>query len=284
MKDSELILNDDESIYHLALKPNEIAPLIITVGDPKRVQQVSQHFDTVDIIRSNREFLTHTGRLNGKQISCISTGMGSDNIDIVVNELDALVNVDFETRSHKSTHTQLTLVRIGTSGSITQDVKIDQIIYSSVAIGLEGLMLWYAQLEMNLVEKAWMKALMQIDLPIKPFVCAADASLVQTFETIFKAGITLTTAGFYAPQSRSLRLATHYDDIIGDLSKINVDENHITNIEMETAAIYGLTKALGHKAISINAILAHRISGEFSKNAQRTIETAITKSLDALCK
>jgi uridine phosphorylase len=283
MKESELILNQDGSIYHLALRPEELASTVITVGDPERVNEVSQHFDNIEVKKSKREFVTHTGYIGSKRITCLSTGMGSDNIDIVINELDALVNIDFDSHIHKSDPTSLTIVRIGTSGSISEDVHVDDILCSRIAIGLEGLMLWYEQMQMTMEENEWSIALSELHLPIRPFVCQAEPILFNLFRPHFKSGITLTTAGFYAPQSRNLRLNSQFVNILTEISSLKIRNESITNIEMETAAIYGLSKALGHKAISVNAILADRVKGTFSTNPEKVIGKSIYKSLDLLC-
>ena len=283
MKDSELILNADGSIYHLALLPEELASTVITVGDPERVAGVSKYFDSIEIRKTKREFVTHTGYIGSKRITCMSTGMGSDNIDIVLNELDALVNIDFENRKHRENPCSLTIVRIGTSGGMSSQIEVDDILYSRIAIGLEGLMLWYRQLQMTQEEMEWTNALTELDLPLRPFVCEAEPSLMDLFQPHFKSGITLTTAGFYAPQSRNLRLAPQFEKVLEHLSNLRIREGYITNIEMETAAIYGLSKALGHKSLSVNAILADRIRGRFSKNPYETTEKAIRQTLEILC-
>lgn len=283
MKESELILNADGSIYHLAIRPDDLAPLVITVGDPERVGEVSKHFDQIRLKRRKREFVVHTGELNHKAITCMSTGMGSDNIDIVINELDALVNIDLNTRLEKERHTSLQIVRIGTSGGISPYTDVDEIIKSEMAIGLEGLMLWYEQLENTVDEEAWYRALENLHLPIRPFVCQAHGAFSEAFKDKFKSGITLTTAGFYAPQSRSLRLKSQFHDFIEQLGKLEVNGQQCTNIEMETAAIYGMAKALGHRAYSINAILANRLTGTFSKNPHKIVEKTILETLEVLC-
>ncbi|MBI1305939.1 MAG: phosphorylase [Bacteroidetes bacterium] len=283
MKDSELILRQDGSIYHLAIKPHQLANRIITVGDPDRVSMVSKYFDHIYSTAKNREFVIHTGRIGNTDLTCMSTGMGSGNIDIVMNELDALVNIDLEKRHHKTQHTALTIVRVGTSGSISDEIHPGEILYSSVAIGLEGIMLWYRQSERNKTEEQWHEALNKTELPIDPYVTTPDAELENHFSGIFKKGITLTTAGFYAPQSRSLRLEPVVDDLIGNLMQVRKGAERITNIEMETAAIYGLAAGMGHKAMSVNAILANRITGEFASNPDQIVIEAIEKTLSILC-
>jgi len=282
LKDSELILNPDGSVYHLALLPKDISNLIITVGDPKRVQEVSRFFDHIDLKKQNREFEIHTGSLNNQRITCLSTGMGTDNIDIVLNELDALVNVDFNTRKVKEHKTVLRLVRIGTSGSINKNINVGDVLYSQLAIGLEGLMNWYKPHATSDYEAAWLNELSNIDWPIRPFVQEADHMLIDLFKTVYSPGITLTTGGFYAPQNRSIRLKPSMD-VISALDDLSVNGQQITNIEMETAGIYGLSSLLGHKALSINLILANRKTGEFAQNPDQLMQDTIQKTLHILC-
>lgn len=282
MKQSELILNPDGSVYHLAILPEDISDLIITVGDPNRVAQVSRFFDSIEVKKANREFVIHTGILNNQRITCLSTGMGTDNIDIVLNELDALVNIDLKHRIPKDKHTSLTLVRIGTSGSIHKNITIGDILYSEMAIGMEGLMHWYTTGQITEKEKIWLDSLKQINLPVSPTVHEANASLMAQFSSLFKPGITLTAPGFYAPQNRSLRLRPSID-LFSELSQLNVNGQTVTNIEMETAGIYGLSHSLGHKALSINLILASRITGAFAENPDKLMEDTIQKTLKVLC-
>ncbi len=283
MQESELILNPDGSVYHLAVLPEDIAKTIITVGDPNRVKIVSQYFDDVEIIKSNREFVIHSGTYKGKAITCLSTGMGTDNIDIVLNELDALFNIDLKSRTVKTEHTSLTIVRIGTSGSMNNDVPIGTVIATEVAIGLESLFAWYKLPDSTPKEAAWLNKLAFTELPIKPYVFEADASLVDRFSNTFTSGVTLTTGGFYSPQNRKLRLSPS-TDVIAELGDLHINGRCITNIEMETAGIYGLCKLLGHKSISINAIMANRLSGEFASNPEQIMSSTIQKTLDILCK
>jgi len=283
LQESELILNPDGSVYHLAVLPEDIAKTIITVGDPNRVKIVSQYFDDVEVIKSNREFVIHTGSYKGKAITCLSTGMGTDNIDIVLNELDALFNIELKSRTVKTEHTSLTIVRIGTSGSMNNDVPIGTVVASEVAIGLESLFAWYKLPDPTPKEAAWLNKLAYKELPIKPYVFEADASLIDTFSKIFTSGVTVTTGGFYSPQNRKLRLSPS-TDVIAELGDLHVNGRRITNIEMETAGIYGLCKLLGHKSISINAIMANRLSGEFASNPEQIMSSTIQKTLDILCK
>lgn len=275
---SELILNSDGSIYHLNLLPEDIADTIITVGDPERVNDVSKHFDRIELKKGKREFLTHTGVLNGKRISVISTGIGTDNIDIVFNELDALVNIDFRTRIEKSNKTTLDFIRIGTSGAIQPDIPVDSYLLSKVAIGLDGLMHFYdcktfsnKDFESKLIEYLVWKS-----HHITPYVFDYDHALADSLNSNrIQFGITVTNAGFYAPQGRSIRLNPKLKDFQHKLAAFNYHGEKITNLEMETAGIYGLARLLGHRAVSMNAILANRITGEFSSNPSKTIEEFI---------
>ena len=282
LQESELIQNVDGSIYHLSLLPEDIAPLIITVGDPNRVNSVSKHFDEIEVKKSNREFNTHTGIIGNQRITCISTGIGTDNIDIVLNELDALVNIDLATRTIKTDHTSLQIVRLGTSGSINKNITVGDIVFSKIAIGLEGLFSWYHEIPSTELEKGWMDIVQKAEIPVKASVFEADQSLCATVKNHFTEGVTLTTAGFYGPQSRTLRLKPKLDlqRVVQDLRLKN---QSITNIEMETAGIYGLSKLLGHQAISINAIMANRLTGKFANNPMELMDRTITKSLEILC-
>lgn len=285
---SELILNPDGSIYHLALRPEHIAPTIITVGDPQRVEKVSSYFDVIEFQQQKREFVTHTGRIGNKRITVIATGIGTDNIDIVFNELDALVNIDLETRQPKEEHTALDIIRIGTSGSIREDVPVDSFLVSNYGIGLEGLMLFYKQ---NLTPKEqqlkenfhnFLKE-QQFDFPITPTIQRGAGSLVSKFQSDdWQQGITLTATGFYAPQNRQLRAKSIVADLFDVVHPFSFDGLNITNLEMETAAIYGLANILGHNALSLNAILANRPTGKFSNDPKGMEKKLIEKTLEVL--
>lgn len=283
--ESELILNADGSIYHLNLRPREIAPTIITVGDPERVHHVSKYFDTIEIKKAKREFHTHTGTLNGQRLTVLSTGIGTDNIDIVLNELDALVNIDFATREIKPNKTRLDIVRIGTSGAIQKNISVDSFLLSEYAIGLDGLLHFY-QLG-NHVEQE-MTAQLHDHLNwhsrnISPYCFRSDESLLKrVVDNRIRLGITVTNAGFYGPQVRKLRLNPQLTDFHDQLRSFSFNGRHITNLEMETAGIYGLSALLGHRAISMNAILANRALGTFSKNPNDTVDRLIRLCLNRL--
>ena len=282
---SELILNPDGSIYHLNLLPIEIAETIITVGDPERVKSVSKYFDSIEIKKERREFHTHTGFYKKKRITVISTGIGTDNIDIVFNELDALVNIDFKTRKVKQGKTQLNFIRIGTSGAIQKDIPVDSFLLTTSAVGLEGLLHFYdSEHARNLdLERELNSNLRWKRLGIHPYAVNCDGALAEKFvSNRIRSGITVTNSGFYGPQGRTLRIPTRLSDFTNELSSFSFENRSITNLEMETAGIYGLAKLLGHRAISLNAILANRITGEFSANGFKTVDTLIKYTLDKI--
>ncbi len=281
MQDSELILKPDGSVYHLGILPEDIGNTVITVGDPDRVKSVSKHFDSIDVQKQNREFVIHTGVYKNKRITCMSTGMGTDNIDIVLNELDALVNVDFKTRKVKKLHTALDIIRIGTSGSIHKNINVGDVLVTDISIGLEGLMNWYPRVNQSDRTKQWEDKLAEAILPVNVCVSEGNPELRSRFSR-YTTGVTLTTAGFYAPQSRHIRIKPEID-LMERLASIEIDGQSITNIEMETAGIYGLAHLLGHRALSINLILANRISGEFADQPEALMEDTIKQCLDLLC-
>ncbi|CAM4340779.1 nucleoside phosphorylase [Zobellia nedashkovskayae] len=282
---SELILNADKSIYHLNLLPKDLAETIITVGDPDRVANVSKFFDTIELKKGKREFHTHTGTLNGKRISVVSTGIGTDNIDIVFNELDALVNIDFETRTIKPNRTVLDIVRIGTSGAIRADIPIDSFLMSEYAMGLDGLLHFYdsdSVQELD-VSKAFVAHANWSPNKSVPYVVKYDESLGEKlFSNRIRLGTTVTNIGFYGPQSRVLRLKLSDNNLQDKLASFEYKDVKITNLEMETSGIYGLAKLLGHRAVSMNCILANRANGEFSTKPTESTEELIKYSLEKL--
>lgn len=279
---SELILNPDGSIYHVHLRPEHVAPTVITVGDPDRVATVTAYFDTITHTVHCREFKTTTGTYKGKPITVISTGIGTDNIDIVLNELDALVNIDFKTRTVKETLTSLDIIRIGTSGSIQEDIPIDSFLLSDMAIGLDALLHFYDSTSVQHLEiqKAFMEHMGWSAQKSEPYVVACDRGLASHFlsDQIIQ-GFTATNVGFYGPQGRVLRLPTSDPAMNEKLEKFRFRESKITNLEMETAGIYGLAKLLGHRAVSMNAILANRATGVFSKEGAKTTDLLIQYTL-----
>ncbi len=281
IEESELILNADGSVYHLHLKPEDLGELVILVGDPDRVEQVSVHFDSIDTKKQKREFITHTGRIGNKRLSVISTGIGTDNIDIVLNELDTLVNIDLENRIVKANQVSLPIIRIGTSGSLQPDIKVDDILLSSYGLGLDSLMLYY-EYESDLQTSNMLNEISsQLNLAnIRPYLFKAPGRLSDFFNDEVKHGITATCCGFYGPQGRVLRSGARFNDLIARLNQLKAGATRITNFEMETAAIYGMASILGHRALSVNAILANRIEHRFSSNGLATIDKAIKMVLD----
>lgn len=282
---SELILNADGSIYHLNLLPQDIANTIITVGDPDRVSAVSKYFDSIEIKKGKREFVCHTGTLNHKRITVISTGIGTDNIDIVLNELDALVNIDFENRTIKMEKTKLDIIRIGTSGAIQPDIPIDSFLLSTYAMGFDAVLHFYES--EHILNTSIMKAFVdQTDWSTPkstPYVVACDDHLASTMSSNrIRFGMTATNIGFYGPQSRKLRLSTSDANLPHKLKNFHFKDLRITNLEMETSAIYGLSKLLGHRAVSMNCILANRDTGVFSKDPKKSIDSLIQYTLERL--
>ncbi|MEM9000821.1 MAG: nucleoside phosphorylase [Bacteroidota bacterium] len=283
--DSELILNADGSIYHLKLLPGDISDTIITVGDPDRVGQVSKYFDTLTLKKGKREFVTHSGTLKGTKLSVISTGIGTDNIDIVLNELDALANIDFKTRTKKPQKITLNFIRIGTSGAIQEDVPVDSFLMSELAIGLDGLLHFYDSLAIQRrhMQQHFQEHMGWKDANIAPYIVDFDSDLAKTLiSNRIRLGVTITNSGFYGPQGRTLRLTPRFRDFNELLASYHFENRHITNLEMETAGIYGLSRLLGHKAVSLNAILANRATGTFSENPQATVDELIQYTLQKL--
>ncbi len=281
---SELILNQDGSIYHLNLKPQDLAPIVITVGDPDRVEKITQHFDSIRITKQKREFKTQTGRFRNSDISVISTGIGTDNIDIVLNELDALVNIDFEKRRPSQKHTALKIIRIGTSGAIQEHIPLDSFLISSKAVGFDNLLHFYESKNIRQaeIEQALKKHFAWPAGQNAPYVVSADSQLLNHFRSnnTFIEGFTATNCGFYGPQGRSLRLKTLDGNFSKKLKSFDHNGQKLSNLEMETSGIYGLSELLGHQAISLNAILANRALGTFSKNADKTMADLISCALE----
>lgn len=285
IKESELILNKDGSIYHLNLKPENVAKDIIFVGDQDRVNMVTKLFDSIEFTTQKREFKTTTGSYKGKRITVISTGIGPDNIDIVLNELDAVVNINLKTRELKKELTTLNIIRIGTSGSLQKNIPVDSFLMSSYAIDLNGMLHSYqiddvSNLE---IENAFTKQTNWSDKKSAPIVISNSTYLEKKLisEKIHK-GMTATAGGFYAPQGRVLRLGLQDSEINSKINKFNYKGIKVSNLEMETSAIYGLCKLLGHNACSMNAIIANRTDGTFSKNYQKVVNDLIIYTLNRL--
>lgn len=282
--ESDLIINPDGSIYHLNLLPEDLADTVITVGDPERVPEVTRYFDSIEVRKGKREFITHTGYIGKKRLSVVSTGIGTDNIDIVFNELDALVNVDFETREVKQDLTTLNIIRIGTSGAIQEDLPIGTILASSHGLGLDTLMGFYCA-DVDSRDAELLAAIRQhltgFDA-VAPYLSAASASLMQQIAADLPKGITVTAPGFYAPQGRKVRATAKFPHLISQLNSFQKGDIRITNLEMETAGIYALAKVLGHHALSINAILASRVKFAFSNEPQLVVDKAIQHVLERI--
>jgi uridine phosphorylase len=283
--ESELIINDRGAVYHLNCRPEEVATTIITVGDPDRVGEVSKHFDKTEYQNRHREFVTHTGYIRNKRISCVSTGIGPDNIDIVLNELDALANIDFDTRQVKEELVRLNIIRLGTSGSLQKDIPVDSFVASTHGLGLDNLMHFYRSEnneEENQIIQAFSTHTQLNSGKISPYINMASAALLKHFTKDYHQGITVTCPGFYGPQGRILRLGLGYPMLIDNLTNFQFGNYRITNFEMETSAIYGLGYALGHHCLSLSAIVANRISKEFSKDGGLAVENLIKQSLQII--
>jgi uridine phosphorylase len=287
IKQSELILNSDGSIYHLNLRPEHLATNIIFVGDQDRVEKVTEYFDSIEFTTQKREFKTTTGIYKNKRISVISTGIGPDNIDIVLNELDALVNINLETREIKKEHTSLNIVRIGTSGSLQKDIPVDSFLMSSHALDINGMLHSYQvdKIAHPEIEDAFVKHTNWSAKKSYPLVISNSDELANKIasDKVYQ-GITATAGGFYGPQGRILRLAIQDNDLNKKIDSFNFNGIRINNLEMETSAIYGLSKLLGHNAVSMNAIIANRANGTFSKNSNKVVTELIEYTLEKLVK
>ncbi len=287
LSQSELILNADGSIYHLNLLPEDISNTIITVGDPDRVSNVSKYFDKIEVKKGKREFIAHTGTLNNKRITVISTGIGTDNIDIVLNELDALVNIDFKNRCLKDEHTTLDIIRIGTSGAIQPDILTDTFLISDYAMGFDGLLHFYNQtketyseiIDSFVAQTGWSSK------KATPYIVRCDLNLANKLaNNQIPFGFTATNIGFYGPQNRVLRLKIPDKNINSKLKGFQFNGLKIINLEMETSGIYALAGLLGHRAVSMNCILANRATATFSKNPTKTVDALIQHTLKHLTK
>jgi uridine phosphorylase len=285
IKQSELILNPDGSVYHLNLKPENIANDIIFVGDQDRVAEITSKFDTIEFTTQKREFKTSTGIYKGKRLSVVSTGIGPDNIDIVLNELDALVNIDFKKKQPKTNLTALNIVRIGTSGSLQKDIPVDSFLMSSHGLDLNGMLHSYQieEISNTAIEKAFIKHTNWSPKKSNPILIENSSELAKKMisEKVVT-GITATAGGFYGPQGRVLRLPLQDANMNSKIDSFHFNGNRITNLEMETSAIYGLSKLLGHHAISMNAIIANRATGAFSKDYKKIVANLIEYTLNKL--
>jgi uridine phosphorylase len=280
--ESELMLNKDGSIYHLNLKPEHITDTIITVGDPGRVYKVSQYFDDVDFEMNKREFITHIGKYKGKRVMVISSGMGTDNIEILMTELDALANIDLKKREEKKEKRRLNIVRIGTSGSLQESIPLGSYLVSDYAVGLGALMFFY-NLNMTGFENAIAdRVFRDTGLPHKPYCVQGSELLKKKFAFDMVEGNTVTCPGFYAPQGRQLRLDLRVPNFLRDMNQFHYNNFWLTNFEMETAGYYAMGRLLGHDVISLNAIVANRITNKYSKDPDKIVDGLIRKVLDRI--
>lgn len=284
ISETDLILNPDGSVYHLNLLPKHISDTVITVGDPSRVYMVSEFFDDVEFEMNKREFITHVGKYKGKRITVISTGIGTDNVEIFFTELDALVNVDLKTREPKARRKKLNVIRIGTSGALQEDIPVGEHLASQYSVGFDNLMTFY-NLQMSEYEQEIGQDIQQtLKLPFTPYVVEGSSSLRQAIGAEMVTGNTITTPGFYAPQGRVVRLPIKYPKLLEDLNYYHhkASDFWFTNFEMETAGYYALARLLGHEALSVNAIIANRIKNKFAKDPHKVVHRLIEKVLDAI--
>lgn len=283
--ESELIITNRGAIYHLDARPEEMAQTIILVGDPDRVKKVSKHFDRIEFQMQHREFITHTGYVGNKRLSVMSTGIGPDNIDIALNELDALANIDFETREIKKEHTKLQFIRFGTSGALQAHIPVDSYVASSHGLGLDNLLNYYSYKKEEADKQIADAFVAQTGLDTNitmPYVFEGSTALRNKFSNGYHHGITVTCPGFYGPQGRILRLPVAAPGLINKLTDFKHGNHRITNFEMETSAIYGLGKLLGHECLSLNVIVANRVVQQFSKDSNAAVESLIKKSIEIL--
>lgn len=285
IKDSELILNPEGSVYHINLKPEQIAKDIIFVGDQNRVEKITKHFDSVEFTTQKREFKTQTGVYKGKRMTVMSTGIGPDNIDIVMNELDALANIDLKTRTIKDQLTSLNIVRIGTSGSLQNDIPVDSFVMSQYGLGLDNMLRSYLidEISETEMEEAFISQTNWDLRKGRPYVIAGSKSLENRLDSdkVYK-GFTGTAGGFYGPQGRVLRLGIQDPELNAKMDSFNYNGTKMTNLEMETGAIYGLGKLLGHQCLSMNAIIANRANGTFSADPYSVVDNLIEYTLNKL--
>lgn len=280
--ESELILNPDGSVYHLSLKPNHLSDTIIVVGDPGRVHRVSQFFDDVDFEMNKREFITHIGQYKGKKITVLSTGMGTDNVEIVMTELDALANINLKTREPFKQRKKLKIVRIGSSASIQEDIRVGSHVASQTAVGLDTLMQFYDLPQSSLETSVSEEVKKSTGLSFLPYCVNGSTELLNKFGHDMVKGNTVTTPGFYAPQGRNLRIPIKHKNLLKDLNYFHYKDFWLTNFEMETAGYYALGRLMGHEMLSLNAILANRVRNTFSKNPNRVIDSLVRKVLERI--
>jgi uridine phosphorylase len=281
--ESELIINSDGTIYHIRIRPENLADTILVVGDPKRVDLIAGHFDHIEFSGENREIHTRTGTYNGKRLTAMSTGMGPDNIDIVLNELDALVNIDFNTRMEKGTKTALNIIRLGTSGALQPDLPVNATIMSLYGLGLDGLLYFYKNSEEILDQELTYRFIQSTRWPVilpTPYIAKASPSLVKLFENEgFYTGITATAPGFYGPQGRTLRIPLAFSGLNPAILDFRSGDLRVLNFEMETSALYGLGKILGHNTLSLCIAIASRVKHEYNQNYNIAMKHLIEKVL-----
>ena len=279
--DSELILNKNNTVYHLHLHPDELAETVITVGDPSRVKAVSKYFDSIEIKKQHREFVTHTGWLGNKKITVISTGIGTDNIDIVLNELDALANIDLVNRTPKKNLKSLKIIRVGTSGGLRKEINVDSIVASQAAIGLDSMAHFY-KFNYSKIEKENQQNF-QKKFGLQNYVALGSEKLLHQFSSFSQLGTTITASGFYAPQGRQLRYQLQFSNWVNDLPNFKTSKiAPVANFEMETSGIYFLGKLLGHECLSLSLIVANRITQQFSKNYPKKMDELIKSVLEKI--
>ena len=280
--ESELIINPDGSVYHLNLKPGDVSDKIIAVGDPGRVYRVSKFFDTLDFEMNKREFITHTGTYAGKRITVISSGMGTDNIEILLTELDALFNIDLKSREIKKKKKKLNIIKIGTSGSIQTDIKVGTHLVSEYAVGLDNLFAYYKFPQDSIGIEVSQKLKKVLKLNFMPYCCKCSESLKKKIAGDMLTGNTLSAPGFYVPQGREIRIKPRNPSMLNELTYFHVNDFWLTNFEMEASAYYGLGKMLGHEVLCLNAIIANRIRKSFSKNYNKTVDKLIQIVLERI--
>ena len=280
--DTDLILHADGSVYHLGLRPEHLTDIILTVGDPERVPKVSRYFDRIETQFSHREFCTHIGYVGNQRLMVISSGMGTDNVEILLTELDALANVNLTTRTANEHHRKLTIIRVGTSGSLQADVPVGSYVVNRYAFGLDTLMHFYST-AMRATEQRWAQRLGQhLSLEFVPYCAAGSDKLLNRWKDTCRVGTTTTCPGFYAPQGRQVRIPPRIDQFPEKLASFRFDEQRITNFEMETAGYYALCRLLGHEVVSLNAILANRVTQKFSTNPAKTVDILIQQVLSTI--
>lgn len=285
LKEADLILNRDGSVYHLKLRPQDIADTVLIVGDPQRVSKISRYFDRIEFRQHNREFITHTGYIGNKRLTVMSTGIGPDNIDIVMNELDALTSIDLNDRSIRNDRSMLRIIRLGTSGSIQPGIGVDTFVISSHGLGLDGSLSYYRDLGKVRDEKMTRAFIEQTDWPEylpPPSIIEGSGRLAAIFDKGIQKGITATAPGFYAPQGRILRLQLAFPEMITRVSRFKYGETRIVNFEMETATLFGLGRMLGHDVASICVILANRVEGTYSRRYKKAVEKLIEYVLERI--